>query len=216
MQILALIEEAEAGDAYARPFRELRVRTPAGFVQHYLIKAIGAYQKLYPEVQVRLTLANGMPDFIEDGCDVAIVGTLALSDSEFISQKVGSAFSIVCASRTYIEAHGVPHTPDDLEAHSCIHLNTPEFPMNVWTFDGPNGEESVRFRPALLEVNTPEGARSRTAVQGRVPPDVNRSIATRPASSRRTGFGHELPFAGFVTSPVEWLLRPKKRNSGSP
>jgi DNA-binding transcriptional LysR family regulator len=158
MQILALIEEAEAeaGDAHGRPFGKLRVRTPVGFGQHYLIKAIGAYQKLYPEVKVRLTLANGMPDFIEDGCDVAIVGSLALSDSEFISQKVGSAFSIVCASHTYIEAHGVPHTPDDLEAHSCIHLNTPEFPMNVWTFDGPGGKGSVRFRPASLEVNTPE------------------------------------------------------------
>ncbi|SFU26471.1 LysR family transcriptional regulator [Paraburkholderia aspalathi] len=158
MQILALIEqaEAEAGDAHARPFGKLRVRTPVGFGQHYLIKAIGAYQKLYPEVKVRLTLANGTPDFIEDGCDVAIVEALALSDSELISQKVGSAFSIVCASRTYIEAHGVPHKPDDLEAHSCIHLNTPEFPMNAWTFDGPNGKESVRFRPAVLEVNTPE------------------------------------------------------------
>jgi DNA-binding transcriptional LysR family regulator len=158
MQILPLIEqaEAEACDAHARPFGKLRVRSPVGFGQHYLIKAIGAYQMLYPEVKVRLTLANGTPDFIEDGSDVAIVGALALSDSELISQKIGSAFSIVCASRTYIEAHGVPHKPDDLEAHSCIHLNTPEFPVNVWTFDGPNGKESVRLRPAALEVNTPE------------------------------------------------------------
>ncbi|MCX4148532.1 LysR family transcriptional regulator [Paraburkholderia madseniana] len=158
MQILALIEqaEAEAGDAHARPCGKLRVRTPVGFGQHYLIKAIGAYQQLYPEVKVRLTLANGTPDFIEDGCDVAIVGALALSDSELISQKIGSAFSIVCASRTYIESHGVPHKPDDLEAHSYIHLNTPESPMNVWSFEGPNGEESIRLRPALLEVNTPE------------------------------------------------------------
>jgi DNA-binding transcriptional LysR family regulator len=158
MQILALIEEAEAeaGDAHARPFGKLRVRTPVGFGQHYLIKAIGAYQKLYPEVKVRLTLANGIPDFIEDGCDVAIVGALALSNSDLISQKVGSAYSIVCASRSYIDAHGAPHAPDDLEAHSCIQLNTPEFPSNVWTFDGPNGEVSVRCRPALLEVNTPE------------------------------------------------------------
>jgi DNA-binding transcriptional LysR family regulator len=158
MQILALVEEAEAeaGEAHGRPFGKLRVRTPVGFGQHYLIKAIGAYQNLYPEVKVRLTLANGMPDFIEDGCDVAIVAALALSDSEFVSQKIGSAFSIVCASRIYVETHGVPHTPDDLEAHSCIHLNTPEFPMNVWTFDGPKGKESVRFQPASLEVNTPE------------------------------------------------------------
>ncbi|WP_408250248.1 substrate binding domain-containing protein [Paraburkholderia xenovorans] len=128
---------------HARPCGKLRVRTPVGFGQHYLIKAIGAYQQLYPEVKVRLTLANGTPDFIEDGCDVAIVGALALSDSQLISQKIGSAFSIVCASRTYIETHGVPHKPDDLEAHSCIHLNTPESPMNVWSFAGPNGEESI-------------------------------------------------------------------------
>jgi DNA-binding transcriptional LysR family regulator len=158
MQILADIEvaEAEAGNAHARPFGKLKVRSPVGFGQHYLIKAIGAYQKQYPDVKVQLTLANGLPDFIEDGCDVAIVGTLALVDSELISQKFGSAFNIVCASRSYIEAHGLPHNPDDLVGHTCIHLNTPEFPTNVWTFDGPKGKECVQLRPASLEVNTPE------------------------------------------------------------
>jgi hypothetical protein len=65
MQILALIEqaEAEAADAHARPFGKLRIRTPVAFGQHYLIKAIGPYQKLYPQVKIRLTLANGTPEF---------------------------------------------------------------------------------------------------------------------------------------------------------
>lgn len=158
VQILAHVEqaEAEAGRAHARPSGKLRVRAPVGFGQHYLIKAIGGYQHRFPEVRIQLTLAQGSLDLVDEGYDMAIVAAVALSDSTLISQKIGTAFSIACASPVYLDAHGIPQDPDDLLDHRCVHLNTPEFPMSAWTFDGPDGEKSVRLRPAMLEVNTPE------------------------------------------------------------
>lgn len=158
VQILAHVEqaEAEAGKAHARPSGKLRVRGPVGFGQHYLIKAIGGYQRRYPDVKVQLTLAHGSADLVDEGFDMAIVAAVSLSDSALISQRIGSAFSIACASPAYLDAHGTPKTPAELVEHACIYLNTPEFAMNVWTFDGPGGTQTVRLRPAMLEVNTPE------------------------------------------------------------
>ncbi len=157
-QILAHVDqaEAEAARAHARPSGKLRVRAPIGFGQHYLIKAIGEYQRRYPDVRVQLTLAHGSVDLVDEGYDVAIAAAIALSDSALISQRIGAAFSIACASPAYLDAHGIPQDPGDLLEHTCIHLNTPEFPMNVWTFGGPDGEQTIRLRPAMLEVNTPE------------------------------------------------------------
>ncbi|WP_321804083.1 LysR family transcriptional regulator [Burkholderia sp. BCC1993] len=158
LQILAHVDQAEAevGMAHARPSGKLRVRAPVGFGQHYLIKAIGDYQRLFPEVRIQLTLAHGSLDLIDEGFDMAIVAAVALSDSALISQRIGAAFSIACAAPAYLDAHGIPRDPNDLVEHICVHLNTPEFPMNAWTFDGPDKQKSVRLRPAMLEVNTPE------------------------------------------------------------
>jgi DNA-binding transcriptional LysR family regulator len=158
VHILAHVDqaEAEAGRAHACPSGKLRVRAPVGFGQHYLIKAIGGYQRTYPEVTIQLTLANRSLELIDEGFDMAVVAAVALPDSALISQRIGSAFSIACASPAYLDTRGIPRVPEDLAQHTCVHLNTPEFPMNVWTFDGRGEEVLVRLRPATLEVNTPE------------------------------------------------------------
>jgi DNA-binding transcriptional LysR family regulator len=155
-QILAEVmkAEAEAGFAHARPIGKLRLHAPTGFGQHYVVRSIGEYQKRYPEVQIQLTLGQRVPDLLEEGFDVALVAALALSDSGLVSQHIGSAFSIVCASPAYLSSHGVPRSPKDLVNHRCVHLRTPVFPVANWTFNGPDGEETINLGTTMLEVNT--------------------------------------------------------------
>jgi DNA-binding transcriptional LysR family regulator len=157
-QILDEIDkaEAEAGIAHSRPIGKLRIHAPTGFGQHYVVRSIGEYQQRYPEVQVQLTLGQRVPDLLEEGYDVALVAALALTDSGLISQHIGSAFSIACASPAYLRSNGVPHFPKDLLDHRCVHLRTPVFPVAEWTFDGPDGTETVNLGPTMLEVNTTE------------------------------------------------------------
>jgi DNA-binding transcriptional LysR family regulator len=84
---------------------------------------------------------------------VSIVLGAELPDSGLVSQRLGSAFSIACASRAYIEEHGVPHVLSDLVRHTCLQLISPAFPPNKWTFDGPNGQETISLGPATFTVN---------------------------------------------------------------
>jgi DNA-binding transcriptional LysR family regulator len=73
-----------------------------------------------------------------------------------VSQRLGSAFSITCASPAYLERNGVPKSPADLSRHSCLQLVTPVFPTDEWTFDGPNGQETFAHGTSTFQVNVAE------------------------------------------------------------
>ncbi|SDE12312.1 LysR family transcriptional regulator [Paraburkholderia lycopersici] len=157
-QILAYVDqaEAEAGDAHARPSGKLKIHAMTSFGQHYVVPAVGQYQQRYPDVHVELTLAQRMPDLLDEGYDVALVLATDLPDSGFVSQRVASAFSIACASPAYLEKHGVPQKPADLANHTCLQMVTPVFPSAQWHFAGPDGESAIDLGPATFQVNVAE------------------------------------------------------------
>jgi DNA-binding transcriptional LysR family regulator len=158
-QILAYVDqaEAEANDAQARPSGKLKIHAVAGFGQHYVIAAAGRYQERYPDVQIDLTLAQGMPDLLDGGYDVSLVLASDLPNSALVSQRLASVFSIVCASSTYLKKNGEPTRPAHLANHICLRLTTPNNPVGEWIFDGPNGQESIPLGKASFQVNTSEG-----------------------------------------------------------
>src|SRR3984957_14325352 len=157
-QILAYVDqaEAEASDAHARPAGKLKVHAMAGIGQHYVVPLISRYKQRHPTVQIELTLAQRVPDLLDEGFDVSVVLGTELPDSGLISQRLGGVFSIACASPAYIEKHGVPHTLSDLSNHTCLQLVTPAFPPDRWLFDGPGGQETVSLGPAPFTVNVAE------------------------------------------------------------
>jgi DNA-binding transcriptional LysR family regulator len=157
-QILAYVDqaEAEASDAHARPSGKLKVHAMTSFGQHYVVPAVGRYRQRYPDVHVELTLAQRLPDLLEEGYDVALVLAQNLPDSGLVSQRLGSAFSITCASPAYLERNGVPRTPGDLSHHTCLQMITPVSPSDEWAFDGPSGQETVALGAGAFVVNVAE------------------------------------------------------------
>jgi DNA-binding transcriptional LysR family regulator len=156
--ILACVDaaEAEASDAQARPSGKLKVHAMTGIGQHCVVPVVGRYQQRYPDVKVELTLAQREPDLIDEGYDVALVLATKLPDSGLISQRLGSTFSIACASPAYLERYGVPGTPADLAAHTCLRTVTPIFPAHEWVFQGPCGPETFAPGTAKFCVNVAE------------------------------------------------------------
>jgi DNA-binding transcriptional LysR family regulator len=155
-QILAYVEEAEAeaSDAHSRPSGQLKVHTMTGIGQHFVIDAIARYRKTHPDVTFDLTLANRVPDLLDEGYDVSIVLASELPDSGFISQRLGITYSIVCASPEYVRINGVARTPSDLLSHACLRLVSPVVQLEKWLFDGPDGQEMVNITHAPFQVNS--------------------------------------------------------------
>jgi DNA-binding transcriptional LysR family regulator len=157
-QILAYVDqaEAEASDAHARPSGKLKVHCFTSLGQQYAVPAVSRYRQRYPDVHIDLTLAQRMPDLLDEGYDVAIVVGRELPDSGLVSQRLGASFSVACASPAYVEKYGVPTRPQDLAHHVCLGMVAPGFHWDEWTLSGPGGEETVALPAQPFRVNVAE------------------------------------------------------------
>jgi DNA-binding transcriptional LysR family regulator len=75
--------------------------------------------------------------------DVAVVTASSLPDSDLISYRLGSTYSVLCASPDYIRVHGAPQEVADLRQHECLAVKTPSWPANEWLLESPQGSESM-------------------------------------------------------------------------
>jgi DNA-binding transcriptional LysR family regulator len=161
-QILTYVEEAEAeaSDAHARPAGQLKVHSMTGVGQHFVVDAIARYRESHPDVTFDLTMANRVPDLLDEGYDVSIVLATELPDSGFVSQRLGITYSIVCASPDYIVRNGIAHKPADLLKHACLRMVSPVIPLEKWLFDGPEGQEMVNITSSPFQVNTADAMKT--------------------------------------------------------
>ncbi|MEX0694949.1 MAG: LysR family transcriptional regulator [Rhodospirillales bacterium] len=146
-----LSEVAEAEDTVSLSTAEargvLRVNASTAFGQYQIVPLIPKMLDRYPSLQVQLTMTDSIVNLVEEGFDVSIrIGTL--TDSSLIARKLGVAHRVLVASPAYLEKHGVPKCPVDLEQHQCLKLSIPTS-LNKWEFvlaDGPRTVEvSGRF-----------------------------------------------------------------------
>jgi len=159
LAILESVSEAEleASDAHARPAGTLRVHAMSSIGQNYVVPAVAAFQERFPAVTVDLVLSQNVPDLLEEGYDVALrVSPRALPDSNYISHQLGAVQSVLCASPSYLEVHGVPESVDDLSHHTCLQVAIPIFPADRWTLIGPEGPREFPLPNTRFRVNLPD------------------------------------------------------------
>jgi DNA-binding transcriptional LysR family regulator len=147
-QILDLVDEAEAeaSGAVRCASGRLRVHASAGFGRHYLVPRLSRYRECYPEVTIDLTLAQRMPDLVEEGFDLALVVANELDDSTLVAERIGTSHSVLCAAPAYLARAGVPASVADLDHHACLQLVVPNAPTGSWALEGP--VSSATFTPA--------------------------------------------------------------------
>jgi DNA-binding transcriptional LysR family regulator len=154
-RILEQVDEAEraASGEFSAPRGELMVTAPIVFGRLHVLPVATEFLAAYPEIKVRLALADRVVNLMEDHVDVALrIG--ALPDSSLMATRIGVIRRVVCASPAYFAARGVPKTLADLAAHDCIGfdvLTTAE----AWTFEQGRSEISVPIS-ARLTVTTAE------------------------------------------------------------
>jgi DNA-binding transcriptional LysR family regulator len=149
--------EAEASNAQAMPVGTLRVHAMSSLGQNYLVPAVAAYQERYPAVCVDLTLSQNVPDLLDEGYDVALrIASGSLPDSGYISRRLGTFYSVLCASPRYLEIHGVPKTVEDLAHHTCLQVTVPIFPADRWHLEDVSGEREFLLLQGRFKVNVPD------------------------------------------------------------
>lgn len=108
---------AQARDA---PSGELRIAAPLGFAS-FIAPALAPVLSTWPQLRLRLLVADEMVDLIDARVDLAIrVGKLA--DSAWTGRRICELETLLCASPAYLERNGTPEHPRDLKAHHWIAL----------------------------------------------------------------------------------------------
>lgn len=158
-RILEEIDEAErlaAGEFHA-PRGELILTAPVFFGRLHILPIVVDFLAAYPEINIRLLLADRNLRLLDDHVDMAVrIGPLP--DSRMVATRVGSMRTVVCASPRLLAGHGAPKTPEELAGLPCVSF---EFisPVSAWPFwskdDG--GRLDVPIRPRLI-VSTTEAA----------------------------------------------------------
>lgn len=121
VNILSEISDAESSLSNKRqsPSGMIRVDTSGTLAKALLLPALEDFYREYPEIEVRLGLADRNIDLIQDGVDCVIrMGTL--EESSLVARRIGNSRIVTCASPAYLEANGTPETLDDLQDHRAV------------------------------------------------------------------------------------------------
>ena len=181
-RILDDVREAEraAAGEYSAPRGELIITAPIVFGRLHVLPVVIEFLNTYPEIDVRLTLADRVVNLQEDHVDLAVrIGELP--DSSLVAMRVGSIGRVVCGSPAYFAERGTPKRPNELSKHDCITFNGLTSP-EAWIFPSGKGNISVAVHSRLI-VNTAEAAID-AAITGL---GITRVLSYQVADAVRTG-----------------------------
>ncbi len=147
---LAQIEESIA-PADRPPSGRLRVAV-ASSIAPALMAVLLPFRQRYPEIQLDVASAASTADLVREGIDCALrLGPL--QDSSLFSRPLGATRLITLAAPAYLNRHGRPREPRELERHACLALLNSSGRPRDWVFArGPDQivldmDRHYAFRP---------------------------------------------------------------------
>ena len=117
--ILADVDEAENIFRDAQPRGLLRVDAHPHLTRTLLVPRLHEFLDRYPLIDLQIGQGDRLVDLVREGVDCAIRAG-ELEDTGLIMRRLGQLTEITCASPAYIEKHGMPRSPDELEGHQAV------------------------------------------------------------------------------------------------
>lgn len=143
--ILTAMDEAEAevSASAAGPRGTLRLHCGSAFGVHQLTPAVPRFLARYPQIELDLHIGDQPLAALGESFDLSIrVGTP--EESTAVVRRIANLERVICATPAYLESHGTPRTPDDLQRHNCLWVaNVPA--LRRWPFDTDDGVRIVNI-----------------------------------------------------------------------
>lgn len=130
--------EQAVSNLQSKPQGMIKLTAPVTYGEQQLLPLVNDFMLHYSDIEVTAFLSNQQIDLIEGGYDLAIrIGKLR--DSTMMAKKLSCRTNFVCASPSYIEKYGLPHTLTELGQHNCL-LGT----LDYWHFKQASKERNIR------------------------------------------------------------------------
>lgn len=135
-----------------QPRGNLRINGPMTFGTMHLAPTVAEFMALYPDIHVELVLNDRLVDPIEEGFDVTVRIADPKVSTSLITREIVGIRRVVCASPSYLAAHGEPGNPSELRQHRCLHYGYQET-GNQWKLNGPMGKSSAQIHCVMWSNN---------------------------------------------------------------
>ncbi|OZI60643.1 LysR family transcriptional regulator [Bordetella genomosp. 11] len=135
-RILDDLEDAESSVAtyLTNPQGTLRLDVHGAHATMVILPRIAEFRERYPNIDIELSSGDRLVDLVKEGID-CVVRAGQPRDSSLVVRKLAELPEIICASPAYLEKHGVPEHPRDLEQHQGIGFfsrgNDYKYPFSV-------------------------------------------------------------------------------------
>ncbi|KRC23890.1 LysR family transcriptional regulator [Acidovorax sp. Root217] len=145
--------EASMTNARSNPRGRLRIDVGTSMAQLLILPNLAEFHARYPDIQVDLGVSDRMVDLISDNVDCVIRGG-ELTDQSLVARRIGNLEFITVASPEYLERHGTPTHPLEIEEkHSIVVYFSPQSGRH-YPLEFRKGEESVDITgPYQVSVN---------------------------------------------------------------
>ncbi|RPE80164.1 LysR family transcriptional regulator [Vulcaniibacterium tengchongense] len=144
--------ENAVADTQTVPQGRLRVTVPMSFGLLHVAPWVSAFLREYPAIDLDLQLDDRARDLVLEGYDLAIRFGSQLRDSSLVARRLCDVRVLLCAAPDYLERHGRPGHPDQLNGYDCLHYSYNPT-GRAWQFR--RGEETVRVALATrMEANS--------------------------------------------------------------
>jgi len=128
------------GDLTSEPKGMLRMTCAVAYGERFIVPLVTRFMSLYPQLRVDIELSNRPLDLVHEGLDLAIrLGRL--QDSRLVATRLAPRRMYLCASPSYLERYGRPHSLSELSRHNC--LTHSYFGKSLWHFEQDGEQVSV-------------------------------------------------------------------------
>jgi len=120
-RVLEELEDAESSLSthVANPRGTLRVDLHGSHATNIILPRIGEFRERYPMVDLVVSSGDRLVDLVGEGID-CVVRAGQPRDSSLVARRLANMPEVICASPQYLERHGAPQHPAELEQHQAV------------------------------------------------------------------------------------------------
>jgi len=133
------------------PQGRVRLSVPSGYGQLVMSLWLLDFKRLYPGIVLDVVFENRVEDLIRDEVDIA-VRVMSEPPQNLVARDMGSVHYVVCASRAYAEANGMPVDLDTLSTAPLIASAVVSRHLRVTAYHAEERHEVI-VEPTLISEN---------------------------------------------------------------